>query len=77
MVAFFRRPVVTPVTIQRARSNVCVVCPFYSPIIDQCDVCTCFVDFKIILATESCPKGHWGQYFNLFNTGIKSVCKHL
>jgi hypothetical protein len=41
------------------RLSQCVTCPDYLPESAQCGICTCFVQVKARLTTETCPKGHW------------------
>lgn len=38
----------------------CAVCPFFDGGLRQCNLCSCFVDLKANLATETCPAGNWG-----------------
>jgi len=35
----------------------------------QCRRCTCWVDFKVQLATEECPLGHWRRIWRKKLTG--------
>lgn len=41
------------------RLATCEKCQFFLPEDRQCDVCTCLVDLKAQLSTETCPKGFW------------------
>lgn len=41
------------------RLEVCEKCPFFISEYRQCDVCSCFVDLKAQLSTETCPEGRW------------------
>lgn len=34
-------------------------CPHFDPVIRQCNLCTCLVDFKAELTAEECPAGRW------------------
>lgn len=36
-------------------------CEFFEPEARQCLACTCFVDIKANLSTESCPKSKWKE----------------
>ena len=59
-----RRPVLVPEDIAEYRKRICVKqCTWYDPDTGQCMVCTCFVDLKVALATERCPKGRWSFYY--------------
>ena len=69
LVRWSRRHEIAPESAQIGRQNRCLVCPHYEN--GQCQVCTCYVPMKIILATESCPKGQWGEYFSDANTGLE------
>lgn len=37
----------------------CEMCPFMED--GQCQVCTCLIEAKIALNTESCPKRKWSR----------------
>lgn len=37
----------------------CIVCPEYDQEFKQCKVCTCFVQIKAQLKTETCPLKKW------------------
>jgi hypothetical protein len=67
--AYLRRPVVVPEAVSRGRENICAVCPEHKD--GQCQVCTCFTGMKALLATESCPKGQWGEYYSDNKTGLE------
>lgn len=41
------------------RLSLCETCRFFNRDDRQCTVCTCLVDLKVQLKTESCPKGYW------------------
>ena len=57
---FFRREaVIVAPDVQDARLARCNECEFLVPDCRQCVVCTCFVDVKVMLSTESCPKKRW------------------
>lgn len=42
-----------------SRQLVCMSCPKWNHQYRQCLECTCFTDWKIPFATESCPLGYW------------------
>ena len=65
---FARRPEVAAPHVVNIREARCQLCPFYDA--GQCQVCTCAVSVKVILATESCPAGKWGEYFSPNKTGL-------
>lgn len=57
---FFRpEPVIVEPEVQDARLQKCNECEFLVPDCRQCVLCTCFVDVKVLLSTESCPKKRW------------------
>jgi hypothetical protein len=37
-------------------------CEWFDPMDRQCLDCTCFVDLKVWVAGESCPRGKWDVY---------------
>lgn len=41
------------------RRSECEGCQFFIEESRQCGVCTCFVDGKVWITTESCPKKKW------------------
>ena len=41
------------------RLNECDKCPSFDPVARQCLECTCLIDAKSLLVTETCPKGRW------------------
>lgn len=41
------------------RLDTCDECPYFDQTSRQCRICTCFVDLKVQLSTEDCPKGRW------------------
>ena len=45
--------------IAEKRLKACEACPHFDSSVRQCEICTCFVDLKAQLTTESCPKGRW------------------
>ena len=42
------------------RLGICESCPYYTK--GQCEKCTCYVAVKVLLATETCPKGFWNAF---------------
>ena len=42
------------------RLEECLRCPKFVKGTRQCAECTCFVDLKILVASEECPLGRWG-----------------
>jgi len=67
---FFARPEIAPDSVRRDRAARCAQCPHFQ--YGQCQVCTCFVAVKTLLATEKCPDkpARWGEYFNTLRTGL-------
>lgn len=49
----------TPVEVLDARLDQCMNCEELVEETQQCAVCTCFVDAKVSLALEQCPKKKW------------------
>lgn len=45
--------------VSSARLKRCQRCYRFEPEFRQCLECSCFVDLKVQLAAESCPKGFW------------------
>lgn len=66
--AFQERPEVVPHDVESQRENVCDGCEFSNGF--QCQKCTCYIPLKVKLATESCPIGSWGEYFNQNHNGL-------
>lgn len=59
-----RRPVLVSPQLCDERSTICRTdCPHYDPDSDQCKLCTCFISFKTMLATERCPVGRWKRFW--------------
>jgi hypothetical protein len=58
-----REPFVVPAEAQDARLAQCNACEFLVPDSRQCVKCTCFVDVKTLLSTESCPERKWGRLY--------------
>lgn len=56
----FRRknPILSVAGVEK-RLAVCEKCPRFVPDGRQCSACTCFVDLKANLTTETCPEGRW------------------
>lgn len=46
-----------------ARIAECEACPHLKD--EQCEICTCFVDGKAMLALERCPKKKWLRVWRL------------
>lgn len=47
------RPVITPPDIQQERISECLKC--FHRVNNQCKLCTCLIDVKTMLSSESCP----------------------
>lgn len=43
--------------VQEARQQICDVCEFRKG--EQCGICSCFIDAKVMLNTEQCPRRKW------------------
>lgn len=43
------------------RLGTCETCDFLDPETRQCKSCTCFVDLKANLSTETCPEKKWKE----------------
>lgn len=56
-----REPFAVPAEVQDDRLALCNECEFLVPDSRQCVKCTCFVDIKTLLSTESCPVKKWGS----------------
>lgn len=41
------------------RLNACESCEFFDASARQCKRCTCFIDVKVNLSTETCPEEKW------------------
>lgn len=52
-----KKPVFVSDDLLSRRLAACEACPNLSG--DQCRLCTCFVDVKAMLATETCPDSRW------------------
>lgn len=57
----FTRPVdlIVPSEVADSRLLSCLSCPRLVADTRQCAECTCFVDVKVMLSTESCPLKRW------------------
>lgn len=58
-----REPFAVPPDVQDTRLSFCNRCEFLVPDSRQCVKCTCFVDIKTLLSTESCPERKWGRLY--------------
>ena len=52
-----RKPVFVSNQVADTRKAICSTC--YLAHNGQCLECTCFIDTKVLLATEKCPLGRW------------------
>jgi len=43
------------------RRKICNACIWRDPVSNQCLKCSCFLDLKVELTTESCPIDKWPQ----------------
>lgn len=68
---FSGRPVLAPPEVQAERHAICLKCPLRLD--DQCTVCTCFTNVKVMLSAESCPD-HPARWKKL--TFSKPIPKH-
>lgn len=56
---FRRGPFTVSPARQDARLAACEACEFLIRDSRQCVKCTCFVDIKTLLSSESCPEKYW------------------
>lgn len=54
-----RKPVIAPKIIVAYRRSKCEPCKFRDH--GQCRLCSCFIEVKTLMASESCPDGRWGK----------------
>ena len=52
---------VTP-TEESRRKRICERCFYFDAEVRQCNVCTCLIDAKVVIASERCPLRLWGQW---------------
>lgn len=45
--------------VRAARRKICYGCPRWEPHFDQCLECSCFLQLKLDLTTETCPLDKW------------------
>ena len=48
-----------PKEIYEDRMSICKGCVYYSSILGNCKICTCFMKVKSRIAAQECPKGYW------------------
>ena len=48
-----------PKDIYEDRIAICKGCVYYSSILGNCTICTCFMKVKARIATQECPKKYW------------------
>jgi len=48
-----------PKDIYEDRMSICKGCVYYSSLLGNCTICTCFMKVKARIATQECPKGYW------------------
>lgn len=41
------------------RLDICDKCPFFNKDIKVCNKCGCFMEYKVMAATSTCPEGKW------------------
>ncbi len=70
LVQFFKRPELAPKSVQDKRYERCRTCPQNDS--GQCQICSCYIPIKIMLATEKCPakKPLWGEYHSRRRNGL-------
>jgi hypothetical protein len=56
---------------QQNRLNKCNRCLVMNPESRQCEICTCFVDAKTLLAPERCPLGLWERQRRLVRQPLR------
>lgn len=56
---FRREPVLVSDEVLAERLATCETCDFLDPEFRQCRSCTCAVDLKANLTTETCPEKKW------------------
>lgn len=63
-------------TVVEERLQQCESCLFFDPEFRQCNKCSCFVDVKSQLATETCPEGRW-KPVQLTKTWARGLLKQI
>ena len=48
-----------PKEIYEDRMSICKGCVYYSSVLGNCKICTCFMKLKSRIATQECPKKYW------------------
>jgi len=48
-----------PKDIYEDRMTICKGCTYYSSLLGNCKICTCFMKVKSRIATQECPKKYW------------------
>ena len=48
-----------PKEIYEDRMAICKGCVYYSSLLGNCKICTCFMRLKSRISNQSCPKGYW------------------
>lgn len=75
---FHGKNLLVPQKIVDGRLAICNLCPFFDAAFRQCNICTCAVDLKAQLSTESCPKGYWSTrrltFRRSFRHFLKKIC---
>lgn len=54
--------IIVPPHEEDRRLSVCENCVQFDPEVRQCNACTCFVDAKVVIASERCPRHKWGRW---------------
>lgn len=54
--------IIVPGPVEDSRLSKCENCLDFDSEIRQCNICTCFVDAKVVIASERCPKHKWGRW---------------
>lgn len=54
------RPVIAPEQVISDRERICGSCEENDKgVFPQCNACTCIIEAKVMLSSESCPRGYW------------------
>ena len=50
-----------PQKVYEDRIAICKGCVYYSSLLGNCKICTCFMKVKSKISSQSCPKGFWSK----------------
>lgn len=51
------------------RLAICKECEYFIPKTSKCDKCGCFMEYKTLIKSSTCPINKWGKEIEVKNNG--------